>query len=317
MARQAQATTPALGHRHPIIGPTLLELMDSYRLYLRASRKSAKTITAYLSVLETLTHFLTSRGMPTIITAITREHLQEFIADQLERLAPGTAAARYGWLKAFWAWAIDAGEITDSPMERMKQPPAPEGAVDVPALEDLRKILKACSGRDFYSRRDFAVLYVLLDTGLRRSEIAGMVWSDVDTEHGNIIVRGKRTRGRDRTRSVHLGLAAQSALDAYKRVRLRHKYAALPNVWLGRAGALTHQGIYEIVRDRSHSVGLALHPHQFRHYFANAWLESGGSEGGLRALAGWRSNAMLRYIKALATERALNEHASNSPGDHL
>ena len=50
------------------------------------------------------------------------------------------------------------------------------------------------------------------------------------------------------------------------------------------------------------------HPHRCRHSAAHRWLAAGGSEGGLQAMAGWSSPAMLaRYTRARASERATDE----------
>jgi len=50
-----------------------------------------------------------------------------------------------------------------------------------------------------------------------------------------------------------------------------------------------------------------VHPHQFRHTFANDWRSNGGSEGDLMRLMGWRSRAMLdRYGEDTADRRAVD-----------
>ena len=55
-------------------------------------------------------------------------------------------------------------------------------------------------------------------------------------------------------------------------------------------------------------------PHQFRHTFSDAWLKSGGSEGDLMRLNGWKSRAMVdRYADDVANQRALE--AKRRKGD--
>ena len=67
----------------------------SYARHLRAANLTPATQRAYLDGLTLLARFLTDAGMPTDVAAITREHVEAFITDQLARLAPASAANRY------------------------------------------------------------------------------------------------------------------------------------------------------------------------------------------------------------------------------
>ena len=71
-----------------VAGPKLLDLVPSFQRHLKAENKSPKTITSYTEAVRRLHDFLTINGMPLEVASITSEHIETFMADQLERLRP-------------------------------------------------------------------------------------------------------------------------------------------------------------------------------------------------------------------------------------
>ncbi|MEX0630165.1 MAG: tyrosine-type recombinase/integrase [Chloroflexota bacterium] len=296
--------------------------ITSYARHLRAANLTPATQRTYLASLDRLARFLEERGMPTDVAAMRREHLEAFIEDQLARWKPATAANRYSGIRPFFTWLVEEGELRESPMIHMRKPRLPEQAPPIPSDIAVERLLATCEGPGLAARRDAAILRTFLATGARLSEVAGLRWTpdpatnDVDLDAGVIrIVRGKGQR----ERISYLSAKAVKAIDRYLRVRRTHAHAALPWLWLGEKGRLTASGIVQMLKRRSRDAGVTgVHPHSFRHWYANEALSSGLQEGEIMALAGWTSREMLsRYAKAAERERAVAAARRVNVGDRL
>lgn len=290
-------------------------LLPDWKTHLRARNVAPSTIASYVRVGENLLAYLRQQGMPTAASTIRREHLESFLADLGDRVSAATVAKHYRSMQQLFRWLADDGEIPVSPMERMRPPKVPEQPVEVFTDDELTRLLSAAKGNTFENRRDTALLRILIDTGVRASELIGLELDDVDDAQQLFHVLGKGRKGR----AVPYGLKTADALRRYRRVRTTHPNAALPALWLGKKGPLSTSGLAQILERRALEAGVPnCHPHRFRHTFAHTWLAAGGQEHDLMRLAGWSSPQMVgRYASSAGAERARDAHRRAALGDRL
>jgi integrase/recombinase XerC len=277
-------------------------ILKSYLFHLRARNLSPRTITA---TQEYLRPFLACHDPYTT----TKRDIEIWLGDMAQRCKPSTVWTSWRHLKGLFTWLHTEGDISCNPMVGVAKPIVPPSEIPVLTATQVRALLATCVGKDTTSRRDYAILTIMLDSGLRLSEITQLTIDDV-SQDGTLRVFGK---GR-KWRTVALGTTASTALARWMRIRTPHH----DSLWSGRNGALTAEGIRKVVERRGRQAGFHLHAHMLRHTFVDNWLRNGGAEVDLARLAGWTSTRMAeRYAQHRADERAVSAHKSVAPLDSL
>lgn len=278
-------------------------LLSSWKLALEAANKSDRTVENYGEGVTRLADWLTLNGHSDDVTELTAEHIRGWLKDLSTDMAESTVRGRYIAVNLFVSWLVAEGELDANPMGNVPVPKVSEKVVPILKPEQLRALLDDTEGREFADLRDRALIMFFGDTGCRVSEVAGLGLSDVDLRDrtANVIGKGNKPR------TVAFGSATAQALDRYMRARRKMKYGDRDWLWLSSTakGKFTVNGIQQALRKRGNRLGFHVHPHMFRHGFADAWLSAGGSESDLMELAGWRTRQMLmKYGAVRRAERA-------------
>lgn len=306
--------------RRPAVaaGIPLAALIDSWKLALRSARKADTTIAMYLRVAHRFVAFLEEHGEPDDAERVAAEQVRAFLVAEQERAGVPTALAAHAYLSVFFSWLIDEEErSTVSPVLKRDRPKVTTKVRAYVTLEGFGRLLDVCRGSDFASRRDSAIFRVVFDNGMRVGGLTGLRLDDVD-------LPGRRLRIVLKGGNEHwapIGDKTAQAIDRYLRMRLRHKAAGLPWLWLAvkHPQRLGVDGVQGMMERRGEQAGVeGLHPHRFRGTSAHELLAAGASPDDVKRILGWKSDAMLRqYTQELGDERARAAHARFSPGDRV
>lgn len=203
----------------------------SFRLQLAAEGKSPKTIRMYTEAVRwfAAAHLLRETGCAGW-EQVCGQDVQRWMVWLLSRYSDSYASNQYRALQQFFRWWAEESDLPD-PMARLRAL-VRDKLIPVFTSGELSELEKACQGRTFAQRRDYAIIAVFRATGIRLSELAGVRYdpgdplrSDVDLQYREIRVRGKGGE----TRIVKIGHETARSIDHYLRARARHAQAYRPS----------------------------------------------------------------------------------------
>jgi site-specific recombinase XerC len=176
-----------------------------------------------------------------VLEELNRAAIREWLAQLADVNEASTVKTRYRSLFPFCGWLFDKGEMTEHQVKTLSPPQPKSKPVPVLTDEEPGALMKACGGKDFADRRDEAVMRLLLDCGIRVSELRGLSVGGTDRDQGMAMVRGKG----EKVCPIYFSARTARAVDRYLRLRSRHRWAHLDALFEIQRGALTPDGARE------------------------------------------------------------------------
>ncbi len=308
-----------------------------YILHHRSQRHSPKTIAACKERLSRFVWFLQKEGYPTELQHITPNHIRHFLIylDETKEgrwdsshplanrpLSQNSIHTYAKTLKAFFRWATKEAALPRNPFDNVDMPRLPnQWQVQTYTDEEIEALFAAVErtggGHPFIVQRNRAILAILLDSGLRASELLSLKVADIDVQQGVFIVTGK---GR-KSRTVATGSFARRQLWAYLRYRLRMS-APEAALFVTRQGTpLTYAGLRLMFRRLRELTGIqrvSVRAHNCRHTAASIMHRNGMRGSTLQEILGHASfDTTRRYYLNIRPEDIRREHEMYSPLDAM
>ena len=239
---------------------------------------SEHTLRAYKSDLKIVEKYFGSRKK---LEILTKDDLRQYLRHLREkrRLQESSIKRRLASLKLLFRWALKESKIVANPFdtfdECIRLPKKLPRALDRCHISLLRKAIALAVRSDSFDElgRKTAI-HLLLDTGIRVSELASIRIEDVSLPDQCLKVHGKGNRQRlVYLLSTPLFRSMNHYLSKRRKVGLHND-----RLFVTAAGLdLTPQRIRSSLHEIATSAGIDRHltPHMLRHTCATQWLESG------------------------------------------
>ena len=260
-----------------------------------------KTLEAYRQDLQLLKHFCTEKQLG--LLELEPQRLSEFIQGRGSDKA-SSLNRRISSLRRFFHWAVREKMLTGDPTRQLTHAKQGLRIPKVISEDQVLALLDAPELNTPQGLRDKAMLETLYATGLRVSELVGLVFSAVDLQAGVLKVLGKGNK----ERLVPLGENAIECIENYlkfARTQLlgKHKTDALFLSYQGQA--LSRQSFWKIIKKYALLAGMeaTLSPHVLRHAFATHLLNHGADLRVVQLLLGHADITTTQIYTHVATER--------------
>jgi site-specific recombinase XerD len=298
---------------------TLSQAIEGYFIAAQARRLSPHTLADYENTYRRLEHWL---GDDPPVATVTASQVRDFL-HSLNGLSAKTLLNYHVGLSALWTWSHKEG-IVDKNIVRALDRPKPDKREIIPYTErDVKAILACCDRTRPYQRlgkrrsthrrltalRDRAIIILLLDTGIRASELCHLRLAQVDLTNHRITVLGKGRKERV------LPISPRTAQVLWRYLSTREHTCSRDHLFTTRRGGPLHRNpLRQLLRRLGDRAGVpGTNIHRFRHTFAVTFLRNGGQMLPLQRILGHSSLDMVKRYVALAQTDIEQAHRDASP----
>ena len=300
---------------------TFSNAVNGFVMAAQARHLSPHTIRDYLTTFKKFQVFLEDDPA---IDAITSKQVEGFLAVQV--VSKKTILNYHIGLSALWTWAVKDG-IARTHIVRQVERARPEKRSVIPySMEDVKGMLAALSSSKLYFRpgkkesahslpnveRNRAIILVLMDTGIRASELCEMRIHQADLRNKRLTVLGKGSKERT------IPFSARTAQALWHYLTLRGDRSAGDFLFaMLTEGPLDRDDLRKTLIRIGQRAGVGhVNVHRFRHTFAINYLRNGGDPWSLQMMLGHSTMEMVKNYLALAQADLEKNHKIASPVDN-
>lgn len=290
---------------------TIRECIDDFLIEQQVRGNSPKTQKHYFRCLGLFERFQSPKN-PDISAVSVSDCKAYYIHLSNRNVSSVTVQTYIRALRAFLSWCYLEGYISENIPKKFRLPKAQKKKINILTDSEVEQLFRCLSGRDFISIRNYCIVALMIDSGLRLNEVVTIRRDKIHIAEGYAIVNGKGNK----ERFVPLGLNSKRALLRYCAI-VPNKEKETPLFVKDTLIPIKESTVKQLFRKLKSRSGIPrLHPHLLRHTFATRYIERGGDIYSLQSILGHTSLEMVKKYVHLIPSKTVVNFAVLSPLDN-
>lgn len=281
-------------------------VIKDFEQWLREEGKARQTIASYVTDVKEFQCFLETKSKD--VNTLSRFSFVRYKEHLLkENYAVSTINKKINSLKVYNDFLIKIGVLNDAYIQlkrdQVKIASGSEAIVNVLSDEEIDTLLFYVENKNNVSQRNQLIIYLLLYTGVRVSELIGIKLTDIDTLTNTLKVIGKGGKHRE----IGLREDVCQLIRHYRAgERARSRFCDSPYLLVSQRSEKMHRdAVRDWLSNVSSTLGFKLYPHLFRHTFCTRLIKRGVDLTTVSKLAGHSTVTMIAkyYIQTTREEK--------------
>ena len=320
MARRSNKLSSTTDIREKLKSTQVCDDFDvSLSDFLRDARirnLSEHTLKYYRNELTAFRGILESQNVSTRPDRVTTEIIRtNLILHMMDAGAKETSInTRLRAVRSFFNYLTKEGMLEENPADDLKLIKAKKEIIETFSREQVRDLLRQPDQSTFTGYRDYTILLLLLETGVRVRELIEITMADIRWEDGQIRINGKGYK----ERLVPIQMTMRKQLRKYIAIRGTASNDSL-FVTIDNTPITVRQVQNRITKygRMANIKNVRCSPHTFRHTFAKMSVQNGADVFSLQKILGHTSLEMVRNYVNLFSSDVMDAHKRFSPIEKL
>ena len=245
-----------------------------------------------------------------------QEQLRQYVMEYMgEKIKPATYNLRLNYLGAFFKWCVEEGYMLGNPLHDFKRRKAAGRVVVIPE-EILQQLLELPDLKTFAGLRDYALMLLTMDTGIRPKEAFSLMIEHLDLAHRTVRITPEFDKTR-RGRVLPTSPVTAEVIQKLIRVRPPEWNDQVPVFCTYEGNPFSRDAWNDRMEMYSKKLGHKIRPYDLRHNFAVMYLRGGGHAFGLQQMLGHSDLQMTKVYVHLVDADLRSLHDTASPLNKL